>query len=365
MKRKTLALVLAVFIASPSAGAAAAAKFTLPEPTGRYPIGTTELHLVDHNRIDPWGAGRHREVMVSLWYPAWPSARPVASHMHPAVADFYHSQLPADFTSTRTHAPIDAVALPGKRPVVLYSPGGGHSRALGTTLVEDLASRGFVVVAVDHTYAGPVQLPDRFEPPGRGVDRVLMMKERVRDVSFVLDQLAAHPNLDLSRVGMFGHSMGGFTAAEAMITERRIDAGINLDGSMDPGYGQAATRGADRPFLLMGGGTSGDENKPHTHQDAPDWASFWANSTGWKRDIHLPEAEHMSFADIQVILPQINQQSPLPPELMATIGTVDPQRSLAAQQAYVAAFFDLHLRGRATELFDRDSPAHPDARLVP
>ena len=222
------------------------------------------------------------------------------------------------------------------------------------------------------------------ELPAHGVDMGLMMRERARDTSFVLDQLhliaaggnpdAAHrplptgigAALDLSRLGMFGHSMGGFTTAETMLTDSRIDAGANLDGSMDPKYGQAATRGVDRPFLLMGGGTSGDDDHPHNHRHAPDWAAFWANSTGWRRDVYLPAAEHMSFNDTQVVVPQIDRKEPLPTELLtAAIGTVDAERSVAAQRDYLAAFFGLHLRDRPTTLFDGDSPEHPDARLVP
>jgi hypothetical protein len=56
-------------------GAAAPYRVDLPEPTGRYPIGTTELHLVDDGRADPWVPGRTRELMVGVWYPAYPSQR--------------------------------------------------------------------------------------------------------------------------------------------------------------------------------------------------------------------------------------------------------------------------------------------------
>ncbi|MCI2417944.1 lipase [Saccharopolyspora sp. K220] len=370
-------------------------ELALPEPTGPYPVGTVDLHLVDHGRTDPWAEqpNQPRELMTSLWYPALPVPhRPTTSHFTPGVAEYYDQNSSslgvepgtADFAGTRTHAKADAAPILGKRPVVLYSPGGGNSRALGTALVEDLVSRGFVVVAVDHTFAGPVEFPDRMELPASGVDMAQMMRERVRDTGFVLDQLGViasggNPDvarrplppgigaaLDLSRVGMFGHSMGGFTTAETMLTDERIDAGANLDGSMDPNSGEAAARGVDRPFLLMGGGTSGADEHPHNHQHSPDWASFWANSTGWKRDVYLPAAEHMSFTDSQVLLPQINREQPVPPEKLAgAIGTVDPQRSIAAQRDYLGAFFGLQLRGQWTELFDGDSPSHPDVRLIP
>jgi hypothetical protein len=154
---------------------------------------------------------------------------------------------------------------------------------------------------------------------------------------------------------MVGHSMGGFTTAEAMITDERIDAGVNLDGSLDPNSGQAATVGVTRPFLLMGGGLS--SGAPHNHAYSDDWASFWAVSTGWKRDLYLPAAEHSSFTDAQVLLPQLDG------DFTSVIGTIDPQRSLAAQRRYLAAFFNLHLRGRPTTVFDR--PVYPEVELVP
>lgn len=322
---------------------------TLPGPTGPYPVGTKELHLVARDRIDPW-TGRPRELMVSLWYPAARNGER-ARQFPPAVAAFYDQEVGVTdtFAGTLTHSRTGATPLPGRRPAILYSPGGRQSRFLGTTLVEDLASRGYLVVGMDHTPVSPVQFPDRFEPPQRGVDAAQVMRERVLDTSFVLDSLR------LTKVGMIGHSMGGFTAAEAMITDARIAAGVNLDGSLDPNSGQAATTGVTRPFLLMGGGLS--SGVPHNHTHSDDWASFWSASTGWKRDVYLPAAEHLSFTDAQVLLPQLDG------DFTASIGTIDPRRGLAAQRKYVAAFFDLHLRGRPTTVFAR--PAYPEVELVP
>lgn len=127
-----------------AAGRAAPAGFSLPAPTGGQAVGTTELHLVDKGRPDPWVAGKTRELMVSVWYPARrggaPSggARPggawrVAPYLRPGAARavdaagalgvFKPGQV--DWAGARTHAgesaPVDA--RQGARPVVLYSPG--------------------------------------------------------------------------------------------------------------------------------------------------------------------------------------------------------------------------------------------------
>jgi predicted dienelactone hydrolase len=98
---------------------------------------------------------------------------------------------------------------------------------------------------------------------------------RVADTKYVLrtlERLAAGQNpdaeqrtlprglgraLDLRKVGMFGYSLGGFAAGETMVTDRRIDAGANLDGTMQFGFpegvlSEVAKRGLDRPFLLFG-----------------------------------------------------------------------------------------------------------------
>ncbi|MEE6262443.1 alpha/beta hydrolase family protein [Plantactinospora sonchi] len=377
----------------------------LPEPTGPYPVGTTELHLVDADRADPWVAGRPRELMVSLWYPA---ARhgggPVAPYLPPLAARRFAERTDpqlglaagqVDWVGMTSHARtgVPVRGRPGGRPVVLFSPGGGVPRANYTTFAEELASRGYVVVTVDHTYETPElefpggrvetqRLPDL---PSIDLNRT-MLRTRVLDTRFLLDQLtvlAAGGNpdaerrvlpgglgaaLDLSRVGMFGHSAGGFTAAETMLVDRRVDAGADLDGSMAYSFGANAfgdvvTQGLARPFLLMGAGLS--QGLPHHHQAARDWAQFWANSTGWKRDLHVADGEHFTFSDHAALLPPLDAAFDLPEGFVAgAIGTVDPERIVGSVRAYLTAFFDRHLLGRPQPLLRDPSPRHPDVTFV-
>ena len=167
---------------------------------------------------------------------------------------------------------------------------------------------------------------------------------------------------------MFGHSAGGFTAAETMLVDRRLDAGVDLDGSMAfsfsaNDFGDVVHRGLDRPFLLMGAGETG--GVPHTHVHGVDWRQFWDHPTGWKRDLYVADGEHFTFTDVQTLLPQIARAVPLPDAVLAgAIGTVDPGRIVTALRAYLTAFFALHLRGRPQPLFDGPSPEHPDVTFV-
>ncbi|MFJ9618217.1 alpha/beta hydrolase family protein [Streptomyces noursei] len=392
-----------------SAGAPA---LTLPAPTGRYPVGTAALHLTDRHRSDPWvAARRHRELMVSVRYPATRDAGrfPRAPQMTRAEAagfdglNNFADHVPAGkvaWGATLTHAHQGApVARPAGRrlPVVLYSPGAGDPRALGSTLCDELASRGYAVVTVDHTYEAPaVQFPDgrvahsvmRAElATAQRTGRITELLEkvgavRVADTRFVLDALARTGRdavlppglrgvLDLTAVGMFGQSAGGFTAAQTMHDDRRIRAAVNMDGVMgytqrddDPSHPSTVGRdGVDRPLLLMG--MAGDD-----HHSVASWDAVWRHSAArgtWLRDLTLRGGRHASFTDAEALIPQVARQLGLSrKDVTEMIGTVRPERAVAAERAYVTAFFDRWLRGRDRgDLLDGPSARHPEVRFVP
>jgi dienelactone hydrolase len=423
-RRHLVALATAIALAVLAVPAAAAPVVpTLPTPEGRHAVGRTTLHLIDFKRRDPFKPARPRELMATVTYPArhaeryrrgaW-FGRAVARDLEASLAAPPTSLPPGsvDLVGAVAHARLDApLAQPPRRrargwPVVLFSPGGGSSRELNTAQIEDLASRGYVVVAIDHTYEAPVvefpggrvarQVPG-FVSEDPKVLRVVFKRAidaRVADARFVLDRLAAlergrRPDrwrrrppagprraLDLSRVGMFGYSYGGYAAGEAMVHDRRIDAGINLDGTMAHGFGESddwpyapgevVKRGLDRPFLLFGSTGHNHLGGDGAPSGDPSWQQFWTNQRGWKLDLTLRESAHGSFGDLQVGAPQITRGLGLPPATFEPlIGTIDPDRSIRAQRAYIASFFDLHLRGRDNHLLDAPSAAFPEIEFVP
>ncbi|MGW2544203.1 alpha/beta hydrolase family protein [Kitasatospora sp. NPDC001574] len=407
----TATAVLGAGAVAPAAAAAPTAaerqaRAWLPRPVGPYAVGTTSLRLTDAGRQDPWQPDRARELMISLWYPA---TRPVSGNEQPArymvpraaehfggtggAAVFNYGTEPGrtDWSGVRTHARQDAPALPGAgpRPVVLYSAGLGDPRTWGTGLVEDLASRGYVVVTVDHTYeASEVAfpggdlatsvLPAMVGQPGLDIGALLRkaLQTRVDDTRFVLDELGAlrtdgrlpaalAGSLDLGRVGMVGHSAGGFTAAQSMHDDPRIKAGVNMDGQLHyPGpdgtgvhLSSVAEDGLDRPFLLMGTGSpdSGD------YRNQPGWASFWQHTRGWKADVTLTGSRHGSYTDAQSLLPQLARQGAVSAEaLRGDVGEVRPDRAVLATRSYVASFLDRWLRGHDDHLLDGPSPRFPE-----
>jgi dienelactone hydrolase len=352
--------------------------------------------------------------MVSVWYPARDVARyPLARQFLPGAAAHFGSaagpaatlyRIPpgtADWAATLTRGHENAPAARSGRPfpVVLYSPGAGEPRTWGTTLVQDLASRGYVVITIDHTdEASAVQFPG-----GRVVTSVLqaelaraqkngtvgallqkVLDVRVADTRFVAGEVAAlaaghDPDadarplpaglaaaIDPDRIGMFGVSAGGFTAAQAMAEDPRIRAGIDLDGATDTPLVKGSQHlapvfdhGLRQPFLLMG-------DPATTHRSVASWRNFWNRTPGWHLDLTLRGASsENSYKDAEPLIGELARPGRLPAKVArADIGTVNPARAVTAEEAYIAAFFGRFLRGQASPLLDAPSPRYPEIQFV-
>ena len=353
----------------------------LPEPTGPYPAGTASLWLTDTSRPDPWVSGVNaRELMVSLWYPAVPSDGRRARYMTPAESELHLTSrgvtgVPPDaLSTTRTNAVSDA--RPAGRqhslPLVVLSPGFTNSRSTLTALAEDLASHGYAVAGIDHTYEShATAFPDgrvttclAREAPRRD-RKEEVAAGRAADVRFVLDELTgSHPAwpgaglIDPSRIAMAGHSAGGAATIAAMLADPRIRAGIDMDGAT---AAPIPDEGLARPFLFLGkqsNYTPGSGGAVTTLRDwklrrgaVSTWERDWELLTGWKRWLVVAGAVHASFTDLALLADQVG----------IDIGAgLSGARSLAITRAYVRAFFDQHLRGRPQALLDRPSPRYPE-----
>ncbi|MEU6075471.1 acetylhydrolase [Micromonospora sp. NPDC047074] len=384
-RRHLLAAALATGVAVPlgdaGRGWAAApggpARLTLPPPTGPHRVGTVSLHLVDRSRPDPVaGPGHCRELMASVWYPAARDARrhPVVPWMPAAPlrallgsAGFDADAAAAPLTAGHEGAP--ALRTPGRLPVIVFSHGNDGHRAEATIVVQELASHGYVVVTVDHTYDGFSEFPDgRLTVP---LDLSFTPWDSTHDIRFVLDRiedLAAGRNpdaerrplpaglgaaLDLRRIGMFGWSKGATATALVMNQDRRVRAGLGFDGPMQS---QPPVTDLDRPFMLM--------TAEFTRAAEPSVERFWSHLRGWRLNVQADGAAHSSYCDHQWLIPQLARIIGMSDEdLAGWIGTLDPARAVRIQQAYPLAFFDLHLRHRG-HLLNRPNPAFPEVQFI-
>lgn len=348
-------------VAGPSNQTGDTRPVALPEPSGPFPVGVSRLHLTDTTRIDPWvPASGHRELMVSVWYPALlrvgrPAAYLTLREAAALVADRGFPLAAADVAGIQTTARVDAPARPaaGHYPLVVLSPGFSLPRGTLTGLAEELASRGNVVAGIDHTYeSSGTELPG-----GRlaacvaceSADPAEVPLARAADTSFVLDQLTQAGAwwggwmIDENRVGMAGHSIGGNAAAEAMRNDPRIDAGVNMDGTF---YTELPPSGLDRPFLMIG---YPDAHLPGSEIDTS-WDSAWQRLTGWRRWFTVTGTTHLSFCDF----------APLAKRFGLPLAPLDGDRTDEIVRTYVTAFFDRHLRAIPQPILDSADPRYPE-----
>lgn len=325
----------------------------LPAPTGRHPVGLHTVHLTDPSRTDPW-AGGVRELMLTVLYPARtvrgcpraPQLTPAAARVFAEYAPYVHPGLPeagtVDWGAVLTHGYVDAPPLPGRRPVLLYSPGGGDSRTLGTTLAEDLASHGRVVVLVDHPGdASQVELPGGVRtsalsgPPDPTTFRT-MIDTRVADLRFVLDRLGGlplAPAMDPGRIGAYGHSAGGTAAVYATHDDPRVRAVANLEGYLDlRSHDGGVAR--DRPLLLFR--TDGFDGAARVESS---WSGLRASRA------RLARGNHWTFTDYAALVPQLHTAGLVTAATReALVGTADPASARATLSRRVGGFFGRHLR---------------------
>lgn len=362
-------------------------RLTLPEPTGPHHIGKTVLHLTDPSRREPWVPSHpFRTLMISIWYPAQDATRhPTAPYMPAASgAEFlandtglHPGQAELPLTHAHVDAPVDRHCR--KIPVVVYVTGKNATRDNTTVIDEDLASHGYIVVTIDFPYdAGEVEFPDghivNAIPDSARGDGSAMLAERVADTSFVLNQLDAlshgadpdtdhHPvprglaeALDLTRIGLFGHSLGGVNVASSMYADSRFDAGMDIDGGAE---GPVVQAGLDRPFLIVDGNKS-------SRATLPDYQTFWTHLHRWHRDIALLGSGHDSFTDLEAFYPQLAQVLPLPTsELVHLFGTIAPARAVAWQQTYPRAFADQMLTHHRRRVLNQPSSRFPEIVFIP
>ena len=244
---------------------------TLPAPTGPYAVGRADHDWIDRNRLDPIAdeKGSFRELTVWIWYPAAATSSPGVQYM-PAplrVALERHMGviltrfLTRDLSLVRPHAIAGASLSPDskKYPVLLLKPGIGALALDYTTLAEDLASHGYVVVGSDSPHSttvvvyqdGRIARRTAAGRPAKGHAFDDLAKVWADDDRFLLDQLALMPawrdKLDFQSVGAFGHSFGGAASLRFCSDEPRCKAAVDLDGALH-GDAEPAT---NKPLLFF------------------------------------------------------------------------------------------------------------------
>jgi dienelactone hydrolase len=336
-----------------------------PTPPGPSPVGTSVMDLVDSSRDDPYlGNGTKRELLVRFWYPA--SLRQgctPAPYLSPGLRKVYSRLLEIQLPEVRTNSCQNAPVADGFHPVVVFTPGFTAGSTDYTFIFEDLASRGYVVASVDHTYeATAVEFPDgrvihsifgSYLGDVRRANRQALtfaVSVRLRDLETVVDVLERlnaedgsrfAGKLDTTRIALAGHSLGGLTAILDVEKEPRFRAAINLEGGVPDGLITSTVT----PVLILAAGREWwSESDRH----------LWNELRGPRFAVNLEGAEHVTPSDAVWLAKGAVKAC-----------AMGPDKAVAAIRSYIAAFLDAYLRGRPIDpLLTGRSPDYPDATVT-
>lgn len=356
-------------------------------PGGPYPVGTRIYELTDLSRAEIYsGRDEARRFMIQIWYPSESSSSneqaPWMEHAEivaPAIATYI--DFPSFFLDhlalVKVPAQVDSqVAKTGQvHPVILFSHGWNGFNAQNTGQALHLASHGYVVVGVQHTYGAVITIfPDgtiaRNNPSALASDDTpteeyeaiahRLAEQWAGDLGFALNYLqelnddpgsAFFQSLDLSRVGVYGHSTGGGATIQFCGTDLRCGALLGLDPFMRPVSAEVIDAGVTQPSFFMFSQRWADDvdsrnnglfNRFYPHVQKPLGA------------VSIDGTAHYDFTDLPLL-------SPLAP-LLGLKGPIKGKRVTTVVNDYLLSFFEATLNGRSTGLFENPE-RYPEIKI--
>jgi dienelactone hydrolase len=351
--------------------------------------------------------------MVYVWYPADPKSTGQTVPYLPYLSTikgtpieqliksvFGSAFLSAGELRTRAIDKAHAPTSTGKYPVLVFSHALGPSSLNYTMQMEDLASNGYVVAAIDHTYDALLTMfPDgrtvpvteqkwraaQATPDGTTTYEKQRLEVWAADIRFVIDELGRYnasttldapfaEHLDMQKIGALGHSMGGRAAARACQLDSRIRACENQEGVANglPFYPAQDGRALKQPFLLLMRTwdtvfpiPSDDQlaqakvtreqleqfkQRIQEWQAAQDETMRQLNGGSYRVMVNMPTLTHMGFSDLPLLQAAADGKS-----------IADNLEAIRIINSATRAFFDRVLNGNRQTLLD--DKASVDSRL--
>jgi dienelactone hydrolase len=341
-------------------------KNTLPQPSGKWQVGTTDID---------WDAPNYRSgIIAKVWYPTDEYSgvkSPYIDRIGRVFADgivvniVYKLIFLLFRRIATTPAFINAAPIqtPGGLPVILFSPGFGGINYFGTFYALEFASHGFMVVGINHPVSnvGTICMDGsqiKFENYDIAIFKDIpklerymgnIMQEQAENMSMILDRiidLNSMPNsllyqqIDTERIFAAGHSIGGAASFVACGKDRRINKGVDLDGVfIDLELDSADYMGKE--LLLIN--ADGEKYKPKDKKMLEQYNAITANEKMWidrlatKANLEklvFESTNHISFTDLSIFLnPSIGKK-------LGLLGDIDGFRVLSETSTIMINFFN-------------------------
>lgn len=350
--------------------------------------------------------------MVTIWYPAADNNKPAAAYMpEPDIKVYvtetkrllhniflHNFRLKAEDVKVSARETANIANGDEQFPILIFSPGFCQTRYLYTVFAEELASHGYIVVGVDHPYNhscsvvfsdGQTAKIIDYDKLGKGKERIEKQNQAIQtstlDILFALNQLSQMNNdaqgqfyqrLDLNKIGLFGHSAGGWCVTEVASLDSRVKAVVDLDGGLNWWQGTVVKKGLGIPAMFMfseesyvdvcnekriekllarryGNPQERDRNIRLAKMAAE---QIKKNTLADGTTIVIKGMEHMNFSDAPSFPGWIS--------FYGEGGKINVDRGHEIVNRYMLAFFDFHLKGTNSELLNGDSKKYPEAKCI-
>lgn len=356
--------------------------FKLPELNGDYRVGTRDLLLkFNRDEVITEAASDRRKIMAKIWYPSKETNDQRDLYIdeggrHGFAQKYGLPDGTFDYLDKiETQVYRGTSIADGKFPVLIFSHGYNSIANNYYALLNEVASHGYVIIALNHTYESTGStFPDGSEvyfdydyarkiesgtwegmaPVREAFQNDLSYEERhpivkkglesyfvrgmverwsqdISDVVSELDNLNSsgflEGKLDLNQIGVFGHSRGGGAAGEALLTDDRIKAGANIDGVQ---WGRIVNTSFDDPFLYISADWPEDKEDLNSH-------AYINKSKDVFYEAKVLNTLHSNFMDIPLMI-SVNA--------ISQAGSIDPYLGLEITNKLIISFFDKHLKNR-------------------
>lgn len=371
-------------------------KIALPTPTGSFAVGRAIYDWIDDATLDLLAPvpGAKRELLVWIWYPAAagqsiPTDDYVPAQMRAAAGPSGGPLrlLTRDLSKVQAHDIRNSEVSPQQRlyPVVIMRAGASLEVWNYSTLAEDLASHGYIVVGFDAPYRTlSVVFPDGrvmrripennpelcLERAGQERDSCAnrLLTTWTADTAFVLDRLEQlnasaaagrfAGRLDMTRVGVFGHSFGGAAALQFCHEDPRCKAGVDVDGAP---LGGVVREGLHQPFMFI--------LSDQIHSSDPETREVLTNiqaiydrlPADGRLRVAIRGSNHFLFSDDGALLRSHIMMATL--RALGIIG-IDGRRQLAVTAYCLRSFFDAYLKGASDSRLNISSPLYPEIQVL-
>jgi dienelactone hydrolase len=303
-----------------------------------------------------------------------------------------------DTIRSRSFTNVAIASSMAQFPVLIFSPGMGFMPLVYTPTLEEVASQGYIVVALSQPYSTSATVfPDgrvikstaefgsralsQISATATNEDEFAAVVNQIGDVwtgdiRFTLDQMermnAEDPflagRLDLSRVGVFGHSMGGGAAVEALHDDQRFLAAINMDGTL---VGDSAWEGINRPVMLMlsaeqaslttdmliQAGAAAENAEFIVARGEMTVQSVYENGAPGYLFV-LDGSKHVTYTSGSALAGALAFGAPAD-----AFGSIPAERANHIINAYIVSFFDQYLKGEPSPLLEGAVSAYPEVTV--